>query len=326
MKKRTLSQVSVLLLFFLVPMLDLFRIDLTHLHFYVLRRSFAFSEGLILLLVILTLVIFFLGISKWFGRQFCGWMCPHNTFSGYLTKITNSKTLKNNKGLRETIDIGLSVIFSPIIAFAFVAYFYNPQELLNDIVTFNTGGWAFWAYILIIGFFFLMINRLRHKFCRSTCPYGMLQMILSDKNSQKGGFHNMFKGVGLVLTLALVGMGAAALYLIYTSTGYSVSVAKNKDAAGIIIQDFYLYEYDLTMENLTPDQETYTVTLKNVPDNWEVTIPETITIDANSTYKNKILFKAHKSSLNNNYIMVLEIKNSDGKTMEKQINIFPGRK
>lgn len=136
----------------------------------------------------------------------------------------------------------------------------------------------------------------------------------------------MFKGIGLVLTLSLVGMASAALFLIYTSTGFSVSIAKNNDAAGIKIQDFYLYEYELTMENHSPNQETYTVTMTNVPENWEVTIPETITIDANSAYNNKILFKAHSSSYNQNFIIGLEIKNSEGKVMEKQINIFPGRK
>lgn len=326
MNKRTLSQVSVLLLFFLVPIFDLFRIDLTHLHFFVLRRSFAFSEGLILLLVILTLVLFFIAISKWFGRQFCGWMCPHNTFSGYLTKLTHSKTLKNNKALCQTIDIGLSVIFAPIISFAFVAYFYNPMDLLNDIKTFNTSGWAFWAYILISVFFFIMINRLRHNFCRNVCPYGMLQMLLSDKNSQKGGIQNMFKGMGLVLTLAIVGMASFAMYLIFTSTGYSLSISKNPTLSGIEIKDHYIYEYDLTVENLKTNTENFTLELTDVPKEWEVDSPKEFTINGSTVYENKLIFKADKESYNKNFIVTVTVKNAEGKVMQKQLNIFPGRK
>lgn len=136
----------------------------------------------------------------------------------------------------------------------------------------------------------------------------------------------MFKGVGLVLTLSLVVLTSLAVYLIFTSSGYSVSVAKNKNVAGILIQDFYLYEYDLTVENNTANQETYTITLENVPENWEVEVPDAITIDAHSVYNGKILFKAHSSSYNQNFIINLEITNSKGKAMEKQINIFPGRK
>ncbi|WP_161798182.1 4Fe-4S binding protein [Aneurinibacillus tyrosinisolvens] len=97
MKKRTITQISILLLFFIVPLLDIFRIDLVDLHFYVLRQRFSFSDGLILLLTVLLLVFAFVSIAQWFGRQFCGWMCPHNTFSGYLTKITHSKRLKRKQ-------------------------------------------------------------------------------------------------------------------------------------------------------------------------------------------------------------------------------------
>lgn len=307
-------------------MLDLFRIDLTHLHFFVLRKSFPFSQGFILLLVILILVLFFIAISKWFGRQFCGWMCPHNTFSGYLTKITGSKTLKNNKALRNVIDIGLSIIFAPIIAFAFISYFYNPVDLLNDIASLNFSGWAFWAYIVIIGFFFLMINRLRHNFCRSACPYGMLQMILSDKNSRQGGIKNMFHGVGLILTLVLTIMISIALYAIFTSSGYSMSVAKNKQLQGLEMNHHLIYQFDLSMENLKTTNDSFKLELTGVPKEWDVEAPSDFTIPAQSTYQNKLVFKATEDTYDTNNLITITVKDSDGKATVKQINIFPVKK
>lgn len=326
MNKRTLSQIAILVLFFVVPIFDLFRIDLTHLHFFVLRRSFPFSQGFILLLVILILVLFFIAISKWFGRQFCGWMCPHNTFSGYLTKITGSKTLKNNKGLRNVIDIGLSIIFAPIIAFAFVSYFYNPVDLVNDIVSLNFGGWAFWAYIVIIAFFFIMINRLRHNFCRSACPYGMLQMILADKNSRQGGIKNMFRGVGLVLTLVLAVMISVTIYFIFTSPGYSMSIAKNKQLQGLEMNHHLIYQFDLTMENLKTTDESYKLELTGVPKEWNLETPTEITIPAQSTYHGKLLFKVTEASYGQNNLITITVKNTEGKATIKQINIFPVKK
>lgn len=138
------------------------------LRFYVLRKSFSFSEGYILLLSVLLIVFFFVGISKWFGRQFCGWMCPHNTFSVYITKFTGSENLKNKPQVQKLLNILLSVIFAPVIAFSMVAYFFDPNILFKDIITLQWNSWAIGAYAVLIILFFIMIFRLRSKFCQDS--------------------------------------------------------------------------------------------------------------------------------------------------------------
>ncbi|MFT9848020.1 4Fe-4S binding protein [Aneurinibacillus sp. REN35] len=323
MSKRTLSQITILILFFIVPLLDIFRIDLTHLHFYVLTKSFSFSDGYILLLTVLVLVFVFVSISQWFGRQFCGWMCPHNTFSGYLTKITNSKRLRENAGLRNAIDIGLSLIFAPIIGFSMIAYFYNPKDLLQEIITLNTT-WAFWAYVLTSAFFFVMINRLRHKFCRSSCPYGMLQMILSDKNSRTGGIKNMFRGAGLVLTLLLTVMTSLLVFAIFTSTGFAVSIGKNLQ--GVPAENRIIYTYNLQVENLKSKPATFALTYENVPPSWDVILPPTVQAEPNSVANENLLFRIDEGSLGKNTNIKITITGEDGKKIEREISIFPVKK
>ncbi|ERI10566.1 4Fe-4S binding protein [Aneurinibacillus aneurinilyticus] len=324
MNKRMLAQVTILVLFFIVPLLDIFRIDLTHLHFYVLTKSFSFNDGYILLLTILVLVFAFVSISQWFGRQFCGWMCPHNTFSGYLTKITHSKTLRDNAGLRNAIDIGLSLIFSPIIAFSMIAYFYNPKDLFKEIMTLDTNAWSFWAYILTTVFFFIMVNRLRHKFCRSACPYGMLQMILSDKNSRTGGVKNMFRGAGLVLTILMTVMTSILLFAIFTSTGFAVSIGK--DLQGIPAENRLIYTYNLQVENLKDKPATFKFEYKNVPESWDVSLPSEVKAEPNSVAMVNLLFRIDEESLGKNSTITIVIINEDGKKIEREISIFPIKK
>jgi hypothetical protein len=324
MNKRTLSQVTILVLFFIVPLLDIFRIDLTHLHFYVLRKSFSFNDGYILLLTVLVLVFTFVSISQWFGRQFCGWMCPHNTFSGYLTKLTKSKTLRNSPNLRNAIDIGVSVIFAPLIGFSMIAYFYNPKNLLQDILSFNTGAWSFWAYILTMLFFFVMINRLRHKFCRSACPYGMLQMILSDKNSRTGDMKNMFRGAGLVLTILMTTMVSILLFAIFTSTGFAVSIGKNLQ--GIAAKDRIIYTYNLQIENLQNKTTTFKLEYKNVPTTWDVILPKEVKAAPNSTAQENLLFRINQGSSGKNTQITIIITNEEGKQVEREISIFSIKK
>jgi hypothetical protein len=324
MNKRTLSQVTILVLFFIVPLLDIFRIDLTHLHFYVLRKIFSFNDGYILLLTVLVLVFTFVSISQWFGRQFCGWMCPHNTFSGYLTKLTNSKTLRNSSGLRNAIDIGVSVVFAPLIGFSMIAYFYNPKNLLQDILSFNTGAWSFWAYILTVLFFFVMINRLRYKFCRSACPYGMLQMILSDKNSRTGGIKNMFRGAGLVLTILMTAMVSILLFAIFTSTGFAVSIGKNLQ--GVAAKDRIIYTYNLQIENLQNKTTTFKLEYKNVPTSWDVILPKEVKAAPNSTAQENLLFRIDQGGNGKNTQITIIITNEEGKQVERKISIFPIKK
>jgi hypothetical protein len=324
MGKRTLSQITILVLFFVVPLLNIFRIDLTHFHFYVLRKSFSFNDGYILLLTVLVLVFTFVSISQWFGRQFCGWMCPHNTFSRYVTKITNSKTLHKNAGLRNTIDIGLSIIFSPLVAFSMIAYFYNPHDLLQDIINLHTDAWSFWAYILTTLFFFVMINRMRHSFCRNACPYGMLQMILSDKNSRTGGTKNMFRGAGLMLTLLMTIMVSILLFAIFTSTGFAVSIGKNLE--GIPAEKRIIYTYNLQVENLKSKPSTFTLEYKNVPKNWDVRLPAEIKAGPGSTANETLLFRVDQSSIGKNTEITIIITSNDKKKIERKISIFPIKK
>ncbi|AMA72537.1 MULTISPECIES: 4Fe-4S binding protein [Aneurinibacillus] len=324
MSKRAFMQVTILILFFIVPLLDIFRIDVTHLHFYVLTKSFSFNEGYILLLTVLVLVFTFVSISQWFGRQFCGWLCPHNTFSKYLTKITHSRTLRNHPALRTVLDIGLSLVFAPIIAFSMIAYFYNPKDLFREITSLDTGAWAFWAYVLTTIFFFIMVNRLRHVFCRNACPYGMLQMILSDKNSRTGGIKNMFRGTGLVLTVLMAVMVSILLFAIFTSTGFTVSIDKNLQ--GVPSENHIIYTYNLQVENLRDKPATYKLKYKNIPENWDVILPTEIKVAPHSVANESLLFRIGRKSIGENTTITIVIINEEGKTIERKISIFPIQK
>ena len=153
---RLLVRITALALFFLVPVLNLFRIDLVNQHFYLLTQKFSFHEGYILLLAILTLVFSFVSISQWFGRQFCGWLCPHNTFVGYLIRFTKWNT---NQVIRHSVDLLLSIIFAPIIAFCLLSYFINPFDIWNIIRSGAILNCSGISYIVLTMFFFLMINQ-----------------------------------------------------------------------------------------------------------------------------------------------------------------------
>lgn len=320
---RSLIEVTALVMFFLVPLLNLFRIDLVNHHFYLLTEKFSFNEGYILLLAILTLVFTFVSISQWFGRQFCGWLCPHNTFVGYLLRITRWEALKNPTS-RKLMDLLLSIIFAPIITFCLLSYFINPYDIWHTLSSGNLLNITGISFIVLVVFFFIMINRLRYKFCQNACPYGMLQMILSNGNQKRSISKTMFSGVGLVLLVIMTALVSCTLYFSMTSSGFYMSLAKKVD--GVPSANQMIYSFNLTVENLKDYPVHYTVTYKGIPQTWQSSIPEKVDLSPSEVKEFPIVFRIGDSDLGKNYIIDVSVTSETGKTVTKKLTLFPIKK
>ncbi len=320
---RPLMQLTALILFFIVPLFNLFRIDLVHQHFYLLTRKFSFNEGYILLMIILTLVFTFVSISQWFGRQFCGWLCPHNTFSGYLIRVTKWTWLKSDSA-RNTLDFLLSILFAPIIAFCLLAYFITPYDIWQTITSGNLLNMTGISFIVSTLIFFVMINRLRYRFCQNACPYGMLQMILSNGNQKRSIVNSMFSGVGLVLVAVMTALVSLTLYFVINSSGFTISVAKKID--GVPSGNQIIYSYDLTIENLRDRPVHYTVKYEGLPKDWQSSVPTQIDLRPSEIKSIPLVFRINDADLGKNYIVEVEVTSDSNKSLERKLTIFPVRK
>lgn len=320
---RPLIQLAALLLFFFVPLLNLFRMDLENQYFYILRQKFSFSEGYILLLAILTLVFSFVSISQWFGRQFCGWLCPHNTFVGYLTRITKWQWL-TSKVFRHTLDIVISVVFAPIIAYCTLAYFINPYEIWHILTTTNLFNMTGISFIVLTGFFFVMINRLRYKFCQNACPYGMLQMILSNGNQKRTLSQSIFSGVGIVLLTIMTLLVASTFYFALSSPGYMISVAKKVN--GVPSENQLIYSFELKVENLKDTTQNYKIAFQGLPEQWKSDIPAEVVLNANESKTLPIIFRISEPDFGKNFIIEVIVTNDENKVVKRKLSVFPIRK
>ncbi|RKD24063.1 hypothetical protein BEP19_06545 [Ammoniphilus oxalaticus] len=318
---RPIAQVSFFLLFFFVPLLNIFRVDLTDLKFYLFATTFRFSEGYILLIIILFIVFLFVGISKWFGRQFCGWMCPHNTFSVYLYKLTQSKMMKNKPLLSRTIDFSLPIFLAPLIAFSALAYLFDPFNLAEQIFTLRWNNWTVGVFLLLSCVFFLMIFRLRSRFCRHACPYGIFQMTFADKHSNLRGIKNMFQGTGLVLFLILSSLVGLLGFSLYSTNSYSAII--EKQIQGVPAGEFSTYTYILNVRNNAKETLNCEIDYEGIPASWEVSLPEQIEVDGMMAHEETILLRIDQASMNQHHNILITLKNSDGSIIEKKLNIFP---
>ncbi|WP_047150685.1 4Fe-4S binding protein [Aneurinibacillus tyrosinisolvens] len=158
MSKRSLFRAFFLILFFLVPFLDIFRIDLSANHFFLFGSEFAFSEGRILLYAVLLMVFAFVAIAVWFGRQFCGWACPHNKFLIYMNRLRSLPVFERNPLLKNSVDTLILLLCAPIITYGLISYFYNPMLLFSSIIHFDMSVWTFRAFLTVSFFFFCSVK------------------------------------------------------------------------------------------------------------------------------------------------------------------------
>ena len=319
-KLKDFTNLFILIAYFLVPIFDVFRMDIVGGGFYLFTKRFSLHEGVVLLLSILFIVLFFVSITKWFGRQFCGWMCPHSTFSGYLLKITTKiKFLKKRPKLGKAVDFVLSLISAPVIAFALYAYFYNPKDLLDLIMNLDFFNGLGGSYLATSAVFFVLIHQLKFQFCRVVCPYGKLQMLFSDKKPKKGIKH-LFKGINLFLFIIMVILTSTLIYTVIGAKGFDVSVrAENK---GVPVENVLLYTYTVSIENYQEYDETYTLTYEGIKDNWETTLPKEIKVKANEKGQETVIIRIPEEDFNQTFTVKITTTSSKDKSLTNSQSFY----
>ena len=176
--------------FFLMPLLGWFRVDMINFHMVVLNQNYPFEFKYLVWLP----VVFYLGVAAiglvtaiW-GRLFCGWSCPHNTLTEWTRSFravfgrdkypnTVLKIFKKLPWLKPVwnlisfpLAIWLTFKLAVILSVYIVPLDWVQAQYASDsphvALLFGHG------LFTLIGLFLLYAG---HDFCRTCCPYGMLQ-------------------------------------------------------------------------------------------------------------------------------------------------------
>ena len=225
---RNTGQIAFFALFMFAPVLDIFRLDLIQGHFILL--GFNWTLGLnewlqgdataaeaalnIFIRVFVPLIALagtFIISSYYWGRLYCGWLCPHytvvETVNKLMTRAIGKPSLWENKKLPEkqpdgtiqkTNPIYKTFTFLAIIGFAFLwavsflTYLLPPKMIYHNLfnlqLTFNQALFIGVAtFLLTIEFAFA-----RHFFCRYACAVGLFQSLswMSNNSARSIQFDN----------------------------------------------------------------------------------------------------------------------------------------
>jgi polyferredoxin len=212
-QKRTTVQLFAFALFVFAPVLDLFRFDLIKNNFIFFGMDWTlgitpflhgeisaqqatlniFLFGFLPLLLVIVLVI---GVSRYFGRLYCGWTCPHFfvvELINQLMVLASGKPSIWEKQPLPVVRADGSVIkpeqrywilvwiaatgFAFLWAVSLLTYLLPPKEIYHNLfhgeLTINQFRFITIATsVLLIEFMFA-----RHLFCRFGCAVGLFQSL-----------------------------------------------------------------------------------------------------------------------------------------------------
>jgi polyferredoxin len=189
---RRFTQILIIFLLFLTPVLGFVRLDkktdsIFFLHRQIYLNSVSVYEVTLFLslLVIAGYLIYLL-----FGRVWCGFFCPQLTlyeFRDYvinkIRKIFGKSSVKNGKskikpGFSEKIAVYMFIgILSAALTYSVSSYFIN----FNSSDSFNFEN-LIYPLLVVFPLFIMDLTVLRPKMC-DYCLYGYTQSSLSDENS-----------------------------------------------------------------------------------------------------------------------------------------------
>lgn len=200
--KRKAFQIGFILTLILIPVLDIFRIDVSS-GFIVMGRQVWFSDFLLVFGFWLALACSFIMLYSFVGTAFCGWACPQNSFSSLADKFT-SKLL----GKRALIDwekakrvkiahhknrilnwfvLGLSIIgISMVVSIIPLLYFVPATDAWKFFTFQDSSDNAYsvrWIYMVFVFIAFVDYAVVRQYVCRYMCIYRMWQYLFKTRET-----------------------------------------------------------------------------------------------------------------------------------------------
>jgi len=149
------------------------RFDLSTLSLHFFGSVVPIDEFYLVLLGTLFLIALTLWVTVVFGRLWCGWLCPQ-TVIGEIGEWIASMLPPRFRSGGKTLAL---LPFSAVVSLSLLWYFVPPAEATRDL----------FRSPILLGFFlaqwgviYIMVAIVGPRFCKTACPYAMLQNVRAD--------------------------------------------------------------------------------------------------------------------------------------------------
>jgi cytochrome c oxidase accessory protein FixG len=196
---RRIVAASLLALFVALPFFrlnekPLILLDLQAREFTLFGRTFLPTEGVLLMLLMLTIFVAVIWITALVGRAWCGWACPQTVYLEFLfrpierliegDRAQQIRLDRNSLSLRRVVKWLVFALLSAFVGNVFLAYFVGTEALIHWMTrppSEHPAGFVVMA--ATAGLMFFDFAYFREQMCTVVCPYARLQSVLLDKRS-----------------------------------------------------------------------------------------------------------------------------------------------
>ena len=149
------------------------RFDLPTLSLHLFGAVVPIDEFYLVLLGALFLVALTLWVTVVFGRLWCGWLCPQTVIGEIGEWIASA--LPNRFRVRGKKAALLP--FSGLVSLSLLWYFLPPVEATRNLFRSPI---LLGFFLVLWGVTYIMVAVIGPRFCKTVCPYAMLQNVLAD--------------------------------------------------------------------------------------------------------------------------------------------------
>lgn len=196
---------GLMLLFVALPFLRVkgkpaILLDVAERQFVFFGATFLATDGVVLMLLLLSIFVAVILITALVGRAWCGWGCPQTVYMEFLfrpierlfegDRNAQLRLDRAGGGMRRLAKNVVFALLSIVVANVFLAYFVGTHTLFNWV---RTSPFQHPTGFLVMGctaaLVFFDFAYFREQMCTVACPYARLQAALFDKDSLIIGYN-----------------------------------------------------------------------------------------------------------------------------------------
>lgn len=174
-------------------------LDVPARQFLLFGRVFLATDGVLLMLLLLSIFVGVFWLTALLGRVWCGWACPQTVYMELLFRPIEQwieggrsgqlRLDSRGGGWRRTLKYVVFGVLSVLVANVFLLYFVGVERLGAWIIqgpAAHPTGFAVMA--VTAGLVFFDFAYFREQMCTVACPYARFQSVLLDQDSLIVGY------------------------------------------------------------------------------------------------------------------------------------------
>jgi len=174
-------------------------LDIPAREFHLFGATLRATDGVLLMLLLLAIVVAIFAITAWLGRAWCGWACPQTVYMELLFRplerwleggrAAQLKLDREGPNARRLVRHLVFALLAVALANLFLAYFVGTERLalwMTRSPLEHPAG--FITVALTSALVFANFGYFREQMCTVACPYARLQSVLLDPRSLVVGY------------------------------------------------------------------------------------------------------------------------------------------